>query len=208
MDTTWMITAFVVIDALMERPGHRSDVRARVSDSEIVTIAVIVANSDRLYGSSHKDCYSIESTFTRNALQNKKTYTADAAQVGEQSNTPEYLKRLWFSTPGSTARLPRQRFADGQLLCRGRNAPRLSFPLRWCELYRWNPVPAHTASGVSSNIRRLPVDLHGADTMPFPSTYGRPRHPDTCGKRRLLYRIIDPFVNVQLSFSFPGVLVA
>jgi|GEM_PF-3725284 len=169
-----MITAFVVIDALMERPGHRSDVRARVSDSEIVTIAVIVANSDRLYGSSHKDCYSIESTFTRNALQNKKTCTADAAQVGEQSNTPGHLKRLWFSTPGSTARLPRQRFADGQLLCRGRNAPRLSFPLRWCGLYRWNPVPAHTASGVSSNIRRLPVGLYGACTMPFPPTYGRP----------------------------------
>ena len=72
MDTTWIITAFVVIDALMERPGHRSDVRARVSDSEIVTIAVIVANSDRLYGSSHKDCYSIESTLRETLCKIKK----------------------------------------------------------------------------------------------------------------------------------------
>jgi hypothetical protein len=148
-----------------------------------VMIAVVATNSDRI----------------------KKTCTTDAAQDGEQRNTPGYL-RLWFSTPGSTARLPRQRFADGQLLCRGRNAPRFSFPLRWCELYRWNPVPTHTASGVSSNIRRLHVDLPGAGAMPFPSTYGRPRHPDTCGKRRLPHRIIDPFVKVQLSFSFPGVL--
>jgi len=172
-----MITAFVVIDALMERQG------ARVPDAEIVMIAVVATNSDRI----------------------KKTCTTDAAQDGEQRNTPGYL-RLWFSTPGSTARLPRQRFADGQLLCRGRNAPRLSFPLRWCELYRWNPVPTHTASGVSSNIRRLHVDLPGAGAMPFPSTYGRPRHPDTCGKRRLPHKIVDPFVKVQLSFSFPGVL--
>jgi hypothetical protein len=34
MDVTWIITAFVVIDTLMERLGHRSDVRARVFDEE------------------------------------------------------------------------------------------------------------------------------------------------------------------------------
>lgn len=68
-------TKRVVIDALMERRGHRGDVRARVPDSEIVTIVVIVANSDRLYSSSHKDCYSIESTFTRNALKNKNPHS-------------------------------------------------------------------------------------------------------------------------------------
>ena len=36
MDATWIITAFVVIDTLMERLGHRSDVRAQVPDSEIL----------------------------------------------------------------------------------------------------------------------------------------------------------------------------
>jgi hypothetical protein len=33
MDAYWIITAFVVIDTLMEHLGHRSDVRAKVPDS-------------------------------------------------------------------------------------------------------------------------------------------------------------------------------
>ena len=43
MDATWIIPAVVVIDPLMERLGHRSDVRAQVPDSEILTIAVVAA---------------------------------------------------------------------------------------------------------------------------------------------------------------------
>jgi len=43
MDAYWIIPAFVVIDTLMERLGHRSDVRAQVPDSEILTIAVVAA---------------------------------------------------------------------------------------------------------------------------------------------------------------------
>jgi hypothetical protein len=38
-----ILAAFVVIDPLMERLGHRSDVRAQVPDSEILTIAVVAA---------------------------------------------------------------------------------------------------------------------------------------------------------------------
>jgi hypothetical protein len=44
MDAYWIITAFVVIDTLMEHLGHRSDVRAQVPDSEILTIAVVAAD--------------------------------------------------------------------------------------------------------------------------------------------------------------------
>jgi len=51
MDATWIITAFVVIDTLMERLGHRSDVRAQVPDSEILTIAVVAA---KYVGSHHE----------------------------------------------------------------------------------------------------------------------------------------------------------
>jgi hypothetical protein len=51
MDATWIITAFVVIDTLMERLGHRSDVRAQVPDSEILTIAVVAAT----YVGSHHE---------------------------------------------------------------------------------------------------------------------------------------------------------
>ncbi|GAB4113196.1 MAG: IS982 family transposase [Roseiflexaceae bacterium] len=43
MDANWIIAAFVVIDTLMERLDHRSDVRAHVPDAEIVTIAVVAA---------------------------------------------------------------------------------------------------------------------------------------------------------------------
>jgi hypothetical protein len=43
MDATWIITAFVLIDTLMERLGHQSDVRAQVPDSEVILIAVVAA---------------------------------------------------------------------------------------------------------------------------------------------------------------------
>ncbi len=38
-----MMPAFVVIDPLMEQPGQRRDVWARVPDAEILTIAVVAA---------------------------------------------------------------------------------------------------------------------------------------------------------------------
>jgi hypothetical protein len=43
MDADWIIPAFVLIDTLMERLGHRSDVRAQVPDSEVILIAVVAA---------------------------------------------------------------------------------------------------------------------------------------------------------------------
>lgn len=43
MDATWIITTFVLIDSLMERLEHRSDIRAQVPDSEIILIAVVAA---------------------------------------------------------------------------------------------------------------------------------------------------------------------
>ena len=56
MDAYWFITAFVVIDTLMERLGHRSDVRAKVPDSEILTIAVVAA---KYVGSHHERAVQI-----------------------------------------------------------------------------------------------------------------------------------------------------
>lgn len=43
MNAEWIITAFVIIDTLMERLEHRSHVLAQVPDSEILTIAVVAA---------------------------------------------------------------------------------------------------------------------------------------------------------------------
>ena len=56
MDAMWIITAFVVIDTLMERLGHRSDVRAKVPDSEILTIAVVAA---KYVGNHHERAVQI-----------------------------------------------------------------------------------------------------------------------------------------------------
>ena len=39
MNATWIIAAFVVIDTIMERLDHHSDVRATIPDSEILTVA-------------------------------------------------------------------------------------------------------------------------------------------------------------------------
>lgn len=44
MNDEWIIAVFIVIDTLMERLGHQSDVRAQVSDAEVVLIAVVAAN--------------------------------------------------------------------------------------------------------------------------------------------------------------------
>ena len=43
MNATWIITVFVIIDTLMERLDHHSDVRAQVPDAEILTTAVVAA---------------------------------------------------------------------------------------------------------------------------------------------------------------------
>lgn len=43
MDATWIISAFVIVDTVMERLNHRSDVRTRVPDSEVILVAVVAA---------------------------------------------------------------------------------------------------------------------------------------------------------------------
>ena len=43
MDADWIITAFVLIDTVLEQFDHRSHVLADVPDSEVVIVAVIAA---------------------------------------------------------------------------------------------------------------------------------------------------------------------
>jgi hypothetical protein len=43
MDAKWIITAFVLIDTLLEKLEHRSHKLAQVPDSEILTVAVVAA---------------------------------------------------------------------------------------------------------------------------------------------------------------------
>jgi DDE family transposase len=43
MDDDFIVTAFVVFDKTMAALGHRDDVRARASDAEVLTVAVVAA---------------------------------------------------------------------------------------------------------------------------------------------------------------------
>jgi Mrp family chromosome partitioning ATPase len=43
MHPIWTITTFVLIDTAMAHHDHQTDVRARVPDSEVVTVALVVA---------------------------------------------------------------------------------------------------------------------------------------------------------------------
>ena len=43
MDATWFITTFVLIDTAMTNLDHQTDVRAKVPDSEVMTVALVAA---------------------------------------------------------------------------------------------------------------------------------------------------------------------
>jgi hypothetical protein len=43
MDGDFIVTAFVVLDKTMQALGHRDDVRAKASDAEVLTVAVVAA---------------------------------------------------------------------------------------------------------------------------------------------------------------------
>ena len=60
MNANWIIAAFVVIDTLMEQMDHHSDVRARVPDSEIVTVAVVAA---KYFANNHERAVQVMQGF-------------------------------------------------------------------------------------------------------------------------------------------------
>ncbi len=43
MNAEFMVTTFVVIDKTMPALGHQDDVRAKASDAEVLTVAVVAA---------------------------------------------------------------------------------------------------------------------------------------------------------------------
>ncbi len=45
MDDDFIVTAYVVIDKVLATLGHRDDVRAKASDAEVLTVAVVAAKS-------------------------------------------------------------------------------------------------------------------------------------------------------------------
>lgn len=45
MDDDFIVTAYVIIDKVLATLGHRDDVRAKASDAEVLTVAVVAAKS-------------------------------------------------------------------------------------------------------------------------------------------------------------------
>src|SRR5690348_5207513 len=56
MDVTWIITCFVTIDDLMKAFEHDTHYHAKVSDAEILTIAVVAA---KYFNNNHKLTLSV-----------------------------------------------------------------------------------------------------------------------------------------------------
>ncbi|MCG8349761.1 MAG: IS982 family transposase [Chloroflexales bacterium] len=85
MDANWMITAFVMIDTLMETLEHTSDVRAQVPDSEIVLIAVVAA---KYFGNHHEravqvltGCRSLSGTISVSRFNRRLHALADWVEL-------------------------------------------------------------------------------------------------------------------------------
>ena len=85
MDAKWIITAFVLIDTLLERLEHRTHKLAMVPDSEVLTVAVVAAK----YFQNHHEralCVLRETHYlpgridlTRGTLGREKSWAVPAA---------------------------------------------------------------------------------------------------------------------------------
>ena len=67
MNAEWIKAIFVIIDTIMDRLDHRSDVRAQVSDAEILTVVVVAGK----YSQNHNEramCVMRECRYTSGAL--------------------------------------------------------------------------------------------------------------------------------------------
>ncbi len=51
MNDEWIVTAYVVIDEVMRALDHRSHALAQISDTEVLTVAVVVAK----YSGNHHE---------------------------------------------------------------------------------------------------------------------------------------------------------
>jgi hypothetical protein len=163
MDATWIITAFVVIDTLMERLGHRSDVRAQVPDSEILTIAVVAA---KYVGSHHERAVQIMhgcgylsgrisvSRFNRRLHQLADWMVWIPDVLGEMFTTGDVF--IIDSLPAPVCRRARAR--------RGRKAPGREF-CGYCaakreKFFGWRVHLVCRPDGVPVRVQMLPAGMH------------------------------------------------
>ena len=57
MDATWITTTFVLIDTAMTNLDHQTDVRAEVTDSRIVTVALVTA---KYFANKHRISLTVD----------------------------------------------------------------------------------------------------------------------------------------------------
>ena len=57
MNATWIITTFVLIDTAMTNLDHQTDVRAKVPDSEVVTVALVAA---KYFANNHQIALDVD----------------------------------------------------------------------------------------------------------------------------------------------------
>jgi hypothetical protein len=92
MDATWIITAFVLIDTLMERLNHRSDVRAQVPDSDVILVAVLSAK----YFQNHHEravCILRESGYLSAGLMSRALIAVcTSSPIGSTSSPPAWAR--------------------------------------------------------------------------------------------------------------------
>jgi len=175
MDAYWIIHAFVVIDTLMEHLGHRSDVRARVPDSEILTIAVVAAR----YFSNHHERAApmmcelgyLSGRISVSRVNRRLHQLADGMAwipevLGEVFTTGDVF--IIDSLPLPVCRRVRAR--------RCRKAPGRR-PDGWCaakreKFFGWRVHLVCRPDGVPVRVQMLPAGVHDLTTPPNPPRAG------------------------------------
>ena len=100
MDATWIITAFVLIDTLMERVDHQSDVRAQVPDSEVILIAVLSAKYFPEPSRTGRVHPARKSAICRAGLMSRASIAGCTSLPTGWSSSPRTLGRDWCDGRG------------------------------------------------------------------------------------------------------------
>ena len=185
MDASWIITAFVVVDTLMERLEHRSDVRAQVPDSEIITIAVVSA---KYFASNHEravqvmqGCGYLSGTISVSRFNRRLHALAEwmafiPTTLGEVFSHGEVFVIDSLPVPVCRrVRARRCRKVRGRIYC-GRCAAKKEDFFGWCLHLICTP------SGVPVRFAMLPASLH--DLSPVHElAFGLPRGARVLGDK-------------------------
>ena len=163
MDATWIITSFVVIDDMMQQLDHKSHCLSRVSDSEVLTIAVVAA---RYFNSNHERAVQVmnltgflsgsisPSRFNRRIHQLADWFDLVTANLAELFATGESFVVDSLPVPVcKRVRASRCRKVRGRVYC-GYCAPKKE------RFFGWRLHLVCTPEGMPVAFSMLPASLH------------------------------------------------